>query len=136
MLCEKCDAVIRERNQSEQSRALAVEALKKAKELLLEFQVHGYYPNGVTNEIVEGVRKITNEALSSQPPLTNKKICDEPDNCTFSDCPTAFCDKNKPLTGIWLTKGLAKEICNALDCDCVDEENKTCLRCTLLERMK
>lgn len=27
-----------------------------------------------------------------------KKICDDPDNCTFSDCPTAFCDKDKPMT--------------------------------------
>jgi hypothetical protein len=24
------------------------------------------------------------------------KYCPDPDHCTFSDCPTAFCDRDKP----------------------------------------
>lgn len=26
------------------------------------------------------------------------KYCTDPDNCTFTDCPTAFCDRNCPCT--------------------------------------
>lgn len=25
----------------------------------------------------------------------HSKYCNDPDHCTYSDCPTAFCDKNK-----------------------------------------
>lgn len=26
--------------------------------------------------------------------MSAAKYCDDPDNCTYSDCPTAFCDRN------------------------------------------
>lgn len=25
--------------------------------------------------------------------MSATKYCDDPDNCTYSDCPTAFCDR-------------------------------------------
>ena len=31
--------------------------------------------------------------IPEKPIWHGKKICDYPDHCTFSDCPTAFCDR-------------------------------------------
>lgn len=27
--------------------------------------------------------------------MSAPKYCDDPDNCAYSDCPTAFCDRNR-----------------------------------------
>lgn len=44
--------------------------------------------------------KLVNEALvelgfTLTPFPASRKYCDDPDHCTYSDCPTAFCDRDK-----------------------------------------
>lgn len=36
---------------------------------------------------------ITQSPSGSTPGPATKRICDDPEHCTFSDCPTAFCDR-------------------------------------------
>lgn len=31
------------------------------------------------------------------------KYCDDPDNCAYSDCPTAFCDRTQSRAPTWYT---------------------------------
>lgn len=42
-------------------------------------------------EMMDGIRYC--EKLQRKLEETNSKYCPDPDNCNYSDCPTAFCDK-------------------------------------------
>jgi predicted RNase H-like nuclease (RuvC/YqgF family) len=56
-------------------------------------QMHGHCSTCDCSECQE--IDVADSILSTQPPIKpNAKYCDDPDSCTYSDCPTAFCDRN------------------------------------------
>lgn len=38
--------------------------------------------------------KPADPAFVRQDQLVRRRYCDDPDNCTYADCPTAFCDRD------------------------------------------
>jgi hypothetical protein len=49
------------------------------------------------SQVIAGIQdEILRQQTEPNKPVT--KYCPDPDSCNYSDCPTAFCDKDKPVS--------------------------------------
>lgn len=76
----------------------------------------------VSEIIKETFQKIEQAGKVYMPRAEVKKICDDPDYCSFADCPTAFCDRNKPVCGGSETHEIIGHLEMALICSLAESD--------------